>query len=226
MADAKSGSREGGGGEAPQTRSGDPGATESAPLPTPRSLGPRPSGRPTATRLRGGSATRPPRRGVLPSPTPAQGNGAGRLRAGKAFGQSGLRQRPIPRIPKANRHSNARFPSACPPVRQRRRWPASAAAPSASPCPFQELIDFKPVTSIADSVASARFPAAERDEKDLRGRTGLVLTLGVGEGERAAAARETAPLGTPAHQIRRRCYCRWSRDRRFSRTFPPLTRLR
>lgn len=111
-----------GGGEAPQTRSGDPGAAENAPP----STHPAPWARafreePTVARPRAVSAARPPSRGGLPSPTPAQGNGAGRLRAGKAFGQSGLRQRPIPRVPKANRHSSGRFPSARPPVRPRRR---------------------------------------------------------------------------------------------------------
>lgn len=224
MADAKSGSREGGGrgGSAdPLRRPG--GRRKRSAAHTIRSLGPRPSGRtdsgPSPRSFRGPAAS--PRRAPIPHP------GSGKWRRAPKGGEGVRtigppRQRPIPRVPKANRHSSGRFPSACPPVRPRRRWPASAAAPSASPCPFQELIDFKPVTSIADSVASARFPAAERDEKDLRGRarTGLVLTLGVGEGERAAAARETAPLGRPAHRSRRRCYCRWSRDRRFSRTFP------
>lgn len=112
MADAKSGSREGGGrgGSADPLR-GPGGRRKRSTAHTTRSLGPRPSEEPTAARPRAVSAARPPRRGGLPSPTPAQGNGAGRLRAGKAFGQSGLRANdPFPESPRPTATRAAAFP--------------------------------------------------------------------------------------------------------------------
>lgn len=68
----------------------------------------------------------------VPSPTPAKGNGARRLRAGKALGQSGLRQRPLRNssTPTATRVPAFPLPD------HGGGWPVPTAVPAASPCPF------------------------------------------------------------------------------------------
>lgn len=74
----------------------------------------------------------PRRGGHVPSPTPAKGNGARRLRAGKALGQSGLRQRPLRNSPRPTATRVAAFPL----PDHGGGWPVPIAVPTASPCPF------------------------------------------------------------------------------------------
>lgn len=134
MADAKSGSREGGGrgGSAASVRR--PGGLRNVPLRThaDRQARAHPEGT-TTSRSRAPLAVNAWRRGQLPSPTPAKGNGARRLRAGKAaFGRSGLRQRPLSNSPRPTATRAALFP----PPAHGGEWPAPTAGPTASPCPF------------------------------------------------------------------------------------------
>lgn len=77
-------------------------------------LGPRTSRTDTDGPLPRSFSGQPCRGGHVPSPTTAKGNGARRLRAGKAFGQSGLPTRTPQKLAKANRHPSGRIPSAGP----------------------------------------------------------------------------------------------------------------
>lgn len=113
MADAKSGSRERGEGKHRRLAPGSRGAPKRSAANITGSLGPRIWRTDRNDRLLHSFSGPGDPGGHVPSPTPAKGNGARRLRAGKAFGQSGLRQRAL-KLAKTNRHSSDRIPSAGP----------------------------------------------------------------------------------------------------------------
>lgn len=114
MADAKSGSREGGEGKLRRLAPGRREPQKRCASNIIEYLGPRTSRTDTDGPLPRSFSGQPCRGGHVPSPTPAKGNGARRLRAGKAFGQSGLPTTTPQKLAKANRHSSGRIPSAGP----------------------------------------------------------------------------------------------------------------
>lgn len=110
MADAKSGSRERGEGKLRRRAPGSRGPPKRSAANTTGSLGPRIPRTDSEDPLPRSFSGPADRGGRVPSPTPAKGNGARRLRAGKAFGQSGLRQRPLRNSPRPTATRVAAFP--------------------------------------------------------------------------------------------------------------------
>lgn len=132
MADAKSGSRERGEGKLRRLAPGSRGAPKRSAATITGSPGPRISRTDRDDPLPRSLSGPADRGGHVPSPTPAKGNGARRLRAGKAFGQTGLRQGPFRNSPRPTATRVAAFP----PPDHGGGWPGSTAMPTASPCPF------------------------------------------------------------------------------------------